>query len=156
MRRTLAMLAGGALAASLATAPLGAQEMDFGKEVTARKALMQLYVFNIGQLAGMAKGQLPYDADQARAAAMNLARLAGLDQSRMWPEGSDSLSIEGTRALPDLWDDMADVQAKGQALAQAADALAAVAGDGLDALRAGLGPVGQSCSACHKAYRQPE
>ncbi len=147
-----AILAAATVAPAL---PLSAQEPDFKPQITARKALMQLYAFNIGQLGAMAKGSAPYDAAAAAAAANNIATLARLDDSAMWPAGSDNFSTEGTRAMPELWDDMADLRQKGMALAEAADAMAAVAGNGLDALRAAMGPLGGTCSACHKAYREP-
>ncbi|WP_164721667.1 cytochrome c [Silicimonas algicola] len=34
--------------------------------------------------------------------------------------------------------------------------MASVAGDGQEALAAGMGTVGQACGACHKAHRQAE
>ncbi|HGG03825.1 MAG TPA: cytochrome c [Aliiroseovarius sp.] len=148
-----ATLISGLAATAIFAASHGA---DFKNEIDARKAQMRLYAFNISQLGGMAKGMIPYDSDQAAAAAANIAALTKLNAGAMWPEGSDSLNVEGTRALPDLWDDMADVQAKGMALAKAADAMAAAAGTGLENLQAALGPLGGSCAACHKAFRQPE
>ncbi len=136
--------------------PLTAQAPDFKNEITARQSVMRLYAFNIRQLAAMAKGELDYDATRAAAAADNLAKLATLDQSLMWPQGSDNFSVENTRAMPDLWSNMGDAQSKQTALIAATGTLAEVAGDGLDAVRANLGPVGQACSACHKAYREPK
>ncbi len=151
------ILGAGALAAATALAiPLTAQAPDYKNEITARKAVMQLYVFNLRQLAGMAKGEIVYDGEQARIAANNLAALAMLDQSRMWPAGSDNFSVDDTRALPVLWDNMADAMATQKQLIAATGALAAVAGDGLEAVQANLGPVGQSCAACHKANREPQ
>ncbi|AZQ69683.1 hypothetical protein EF888_11345 [Silicimonas algicola] len=41
-------------------------------------------------------------------------------------------------------------------LREATAALASVAGDGQEALAAGMGTVGQACGACHKAHRQAE
>ena len=42
------------------------------KAIKARKAQMQLYAWNLGQLGAMAKGAVPYDAAAASAAADNL------------------------------------------------------------------------------------
>jgi cytochrome c556 len=39
------------------------------------------------------------------------------------------------------------------AFGAAATGLAAVAGDGLDPMRAAFGPVGAACGACHDAYQ---
>lgn len=124
--------------------------------VAARKAQMKLYAFNLGALGEMAKGAVEYDADAATKAASSLVMLTKLDQSRMWPEGSDEMSIDGTRALPDLWSNMADAMAKGAALTEAAAAMETAAGTGLANLQAAMGPLGGACGACHKAYRAPE
>ena len=129
---------------------------DANPAVAARQAHMDLYSFNLGIVGGMARGNVEYDAEVAAAAAANLAALTKIDQSRYWPEGTSSLDIEGTRALPEIWDDIPGVIGKAQELSAAADAFAGQAGQGLDALRAGLGPVGQACGACHEAYRQPD
>ena len=123
--------------------------------IKARKAQMQLYAFNLGLLGDMAKGAVAYDASAAAAAANNLAVLAALDQSRLWPQGSDNMSVDNTRTLPDLWDNIDDAIAKGRATAEAASAMAAVAGTGLEALQGQMGALGGSCGACHKAYRAP-
>lgn len=144
--------------ATLATALVAgtAVAQDANPAIAARKAHMDLYAFNLGLVGGMARGNIEYDADAASAAAANIAALSKIDQSRYWPEGTSTLDSDATRALPEIWDNIPDVIAKAQALTAAADALAGQAGGGLEALQAGLGPVGQACGACHEAYRQPD
>lgn len=123
--------------------------------VKARKAHMQLYAFNLGQLGGMAKGEIDYDAAAAGAAAANLADLAAMNQARYWPEGSDNFAMgEETRTLPALWDNIDDVRKISGDLEEATTALASAAGQDLDSLRAALGDVGKACGACHEDYRQ--
>ena len=68
--------------------------------IKARQAQMQLYAFNLGQLGAMAKGDMEYNAEAAGAAASNLAALTKLNQMALWPQGSDSDSVEASRALP--------------------------------------------------------
>ena len=69
--------------------------------VTARKAHMQLYSFNLGTLGAMAKGEVEYDADAASAAAGNLAALAALSQRAYWVPGTSSDDLpDESRALP--------------------------------------------------------
>ncbi len=145
-----------ALAGTAAPVLAASDGGPFAREITARQSLMRLYTFNIGTLVAMAKGEMAYDAGTAGAAAANLASLAALNQQGMWPEGSDSFDNDGTRALPEIWDDLAGFEAKRKGLAEAAAAYADQAGAGLDALRAGLGAVGGACGACHKAFRKPE
>ncbi len=124
--------------------------------VKARKAQMQLYAFNLATLGGMAKGEIEYDADAAQAAATNLATLSTLSQRGYWTPGTstDELGSE-TRALPALWQEGSNAGEIGGQLAEAAAALAEVAGNGQEALGPALGPVGAACGTCHKAYRQP-
>jgi cytochrome c556 len=121
----------------------------------ARQAQMQLYAFNLGLLGSMAKGEVPYDATAASAAAGNLASLAQLDQSRLWPEGSDEMGVEGSKVMAELWQNMPDVMSKGADLVTAATAMEVAAGTDLASLQAAMGPLGGACGACHKAYRVP-
>lgn len=125
--------------------------------VKARKAHMQLYAHNLGILGGMAKGEVEYDADAASAAANNLAALTAFDQRSYWAPGTSTDELgEETRALPAIWQEGSKAGEIGGQLAEAAAALAAVAGDGQAALGPAMGGVGGACGACHKAYQQPK
>ncbi|KPQ14320.1 MAG: Cytochrome c556 [Rhodobacteraceae bacterium HLUCCO18] len=126
---------------------------DLPMPVQARQGQFKMMGLNIGVLVAMARGEADYDADRAQAAADNLVTLSSIDQSFHWPEGSDNMTLVGTRALPEIWDNLPDVLDKWGAFGAAADGLAATAGEGLDPMRAALGPVGNSCSACHDDYR---
>lgn len=121
--------------------------------VKARQGQMQLYAHNLGVLGGMAKGDVAYDAAAAQAAADNLVAVSGLNAMTMWPQGSDSTSMEGTRAKAEIWSNFPDVGAKAGALAEASVAMAAAAGTDLASLQAAMGALGGACGACHKAYR---
>ena len=131
-------------------------EGPFDAPITARQSQMRLLAFNIGQLGGMAKGVIPYDADKAAAAAANLQAVANLNGGAFWPKGSDSFSFDNTNALPKIWDNMSDVGKKFQDLQTATTAMDAAAGGGLDAVKVALGPLGEACKACHKEYRKPK
>lgn len=136
-----------------------ADSHDNSKELMAatkaRQAQMQLYTFNLATLGAIAKGEVEYSAEAASAAANNLAALAGLDQSNYWLPGSDNVSIEGTRALPAIWEAGSDIGDKGAAFGAAATAMQVAAGTGLEGLQGAMGPLGASCGGCHKAYRGP-
>ena len=138
--------------AGLATG-LSAQDNDVDPAVKARQSHMTLNSFNLGLLGNMARGNIDYDAEAAQAAADNLVALASLDQTRYWPEGTDSDSIEGTRALPAIWENIPDVMAKAEALETQAATMAEVAGDGLDAMRGQIQALGGACGDCHDNYR---
>ncbi|KAJ56756.1 cytochrome C554 [Actibacterium mucosum KCTC 23349] len=120
----------------------------------ARQAQMNLYGYNLGVLGAMAKGEAEFNADIAKGSAANLVALASMNQATYWPAGSDNASIEGTRALPAIWEKSDEVFGYANALIEAATALEAASGD-LDGVRAALGGVGKACGDCHKAFRAP-
>ena len=138
------------------TATAGAQEGPFAAALEARQGQFKLMGFNIGPLATMAQGRVPYDPAVAKTAADNIATIASLDQSRMWPAGSDNESIEGTRALPSIWADPEDFAAKLEGLRTAASAMQQAAGTDLNGLRGAVRELGAACSACHENHREPE
>ncbi|MFK7993938.1 MAG: cytochrome c [Granulosicoccus sp.] len=132
-----------------------AADGPFDKAIKARQAMFQIYGFNIGLLGAMAKEKMPYDAAIAAEAAANLNAAANLGQSQMWPPGSDNATAGNAtnRALPALWETYPAAVEKGDALKEAAAAMAAVAGDGLGALQGAMGDLGASCKGCHDDFR---
>ena len=144
----------GVFIAAIAGADGHASEEQLKAAVKARQAHMTLYSFHLGTLGGMAKGEIDYDAASAQAAADSLAALATMSQAGYWLPGSDSDSIEGSRALPAIWAADSEAMAKGQAMADAALAMQAVAGTDLAALQGAMGDLGGACGGCHKPYRQ--
>ena len=159
MRKTglLAALAGIAIAGVAATAT--AQSAG-DAAVKARKAHMSLQAFNLGPLGAMAKGERPYDADTAQMLADDLVALSGMLSGPAFdlyfPAGTAQGEVEGTRALPAIWDNRDDFHAKADALTEAAMALSAAAGTDLASLQGAMGAVGGACGACHKDYRAPQ
>lgn len=124
--------------------------------VQAREAVMDVLAFNLGQLGAMAKEQMPYDADAASKAAGNIVLLTQLDQTAMWPEGTDNATNSDTRALPAIWANHDDFMAKLGKLNEAAVAMQGAAGTDLASLQGAMGDLGGACGACHKAYRAPD
>jgi cytochrome c556 len=101
----------------------------------------------------MAKGEQEFDAAAAGLAASNLAAISATYMPGAWLAGTDNESMDGTAALPALWEaNPADVGARAKALSDAAVTLAGAAGT-LEGLRGAIGPVGKACGGCHKPYR---
>ncbi len=123
--------------------------------VKARNAHMSLYSFNLGLLGDMAKGTIDYDAAKATEAASDLAALAAFTQSSYWVEGTAQGDVDGSRAKAEIWSDAAGWAEKMELMKTGSASLAAVAGNGLEALQGGIGDAGAACGACHKAYRGP-
>lgn len=119
-----------------------------------RQGQFKLFAHNFAVLGGMAQGRMDYDAAMAQTAADNLFHLTRHDQGRLWPEGTDSFTVDGTRAMPGIWENLDDFIAKFTNLQDAVEAMQSEAGDGLDAMRAAVGRVGGACQACHQEYRE--
>lgn len=154
LKTSLTFAAVGAVA--LTTLALSASAGGHGGNpaVDARQGHMQVMALNLGILGNMARGNTDYDADIAQAAADNLVLMGAVNQRFYWPPGTDSESYEGSRALPALWEDQASLFEIAGRYTPAAEALAASAGQGLDAMRGAIGPVGAVCGDCHEAFQE--
>lgn len=119
-----------------------------------RETHMKIYAANLQILGPMAQGAAPYDAAAAQAAAdAILANATSDDWAIMWPEGSAQGEVEDSEALPAIWENPEDFEAKHQGLIAAATAFQAAAGTDLAGLQGALGAVGGACGACHETYR---
>ena len=149
----------GAVAAALALAVFTGSgvanaQQDHSGAVKARIAYMQLNGFFMGQLAAVAKGQVPYDAAQATGVAKSLLALSSMDAGAMWPPGSDNQALPGkTRAKPELWTTFPAVMEKANALNTALEAMVVAAGTDLASLQGAFGAVGAGCGGCHRSFR---
>ena len=142
------------LSATLA-APLSAGNDPMEKAIKARQGEMQLRSFNAGPLFGMAKGKMDYDAELASKLAGNLKTLLDLDMGRAWPQGSDNKAYPGkTTSLPKIWETYPEIAEYGKNYAKAVNELAAVAGNGVDALKGAVGNLGKTCKGCHDDFRE--
>lgn len=132
-----------------------AEEEDTPEDIAVeiRQGHMLNYAANLQRLGAMAQGNAEYDAGVAQTAADNLLYLASIDQSHYWLPGTAQGEHPESQALPAIWENMEDFNAKQAALLEAATALQSGAGTDLAALQAGLGGVGQACGACHENYR---
>ena len=129
-------------------------QQDHSGAVKARIAYMQLNGFFMGQLAAVAKGQVPYDAAQATGVAKSLLALSSMDAGAMWPPGSDNQALPGkTRAKPELWTTFPAVMEKANALNTALEAMVVAAGTDLASLQGAFGAVGAGCGGCHRSFR---
>lgn len=151
MKIQLGALAIGVAATTLAL-PALADSID--DAIKARQGYYQVVLHNAGALFGMAKGDIDYNAEAASTHANNLAALAAMNNSSMWPAGSSKEDRKGkTRALPVIWSTYPAIGEKGQAFKDATAKLAETAGNGLGELRANVGALGASCKGCHETYR---
>jgi cytochrome c556 len=140
-------LAGHALAQQAEkTPPTKAQ-----RTIEYRQSALYLLGWNIGPIAGMVKGEIPFDAKAVELRAMRLAQIAP-----MIAEGfpDDSQTGAPTKAKPEIWQNMDDFRSKATTLEQVTAKFAATARSGDPKLvAAGLAEVGNACKACHEKYK---
>ncbi|ATX78448.1 MULTISPECIES: cytochrome c [Reinekea] len=139
------------LGAALITTALAG---DFDREIKARQSFMQVLAYNNGLLANMVRGKVPYDAELAQTAALNLKLAAQMNMSSVWVVGSD-MSVAGndTKTKPELWSTWPKAGSYLTDLGNASALLDGVAGMGLEQMKAAFSDVGKACSACHKDFR---
>lgn len=135
-----------ALGATLAGAGFAMTEGVENEAVKARIMLMDGVKTATGALGGMAKGEMAFDATKAEA-----ARQVLMDHAAKIPVVFEAEEMDPkSTALPAIWENWADFEAKAQAMGAAASDMDA---SELAWLQAGMGALGGTCSACHKAYR---
>lgn len=145
------------LSALLAALPMATMAADpLEDAVEARHGYYIMLGMNMGTLAGMAKGEVPYDEAAASRAAANIEALSKYDLPALFPAGTAHGEIDDSNALPAIWTNNADFVAKFEGLQKAA----AGAAEAVKGGQANVGPVvqnlGAACKACHDTYRKPE
>jgi len=120
-----------------------------------RQGLMHVIAFKAGQVRGMASGDIPVDEALFVKSARDLAAAAAmLDEA--FVAGSDSVSMPGSNALPDIWSDWDAFQERKTNLQTVTAAVAAQAqAGGFQAAQATAAEdIGPACGGCHRPYRQ--
>lgn len=132
----------------LTTAALAHQGVQ-NAAVKARMDGMSAIGANMKTLGAMAKGQVAFDAGQAKEAAAAVAQEAARIPSLFEVQETDPKS----EALPVIWSEFDRFTAIADDL-EAAAIVAASALNGPEDLGPALKAIGGQCSACHKAYRE--
>lgn len=96
----------------------------------------------------MVRGEQPFNLAAAKQAANTLVTTAKQIPGA-FPPGS-----EGGNALPAVWQNKADFDAKAKVLEDAATRLAAANDEA--SFKAAFPAVGQACGGCHQPYRKPQ
>ena len=129
-----------------------ADDDDENPAIAYREAMMTLIGHNFGPMQMTLEGKIPWDDARMAGYGKELAALAGLNQMRGFPEGSDK---GDTHAKPEIWKEQAKFKEGSEKMQAEVTKLAAAAKTGsLDNLKAAFGPAAQSCKACHDQYRK--
>ena len=148
-----AMLSAAAMAAIPLTA-IAQDEDPIHQAIEARKGFYQMLAINMGQLAGMAKGDIAYDEAAASRAAANIEALTQYDLPSLFIEGSAHGQAEDSAAKPEIWADMDGFKAKFSGLQEAATGAAEAVKGGAENVGPVVGKLGAACKACHDVYRE--
>lgn len=138
-------------AACLTTLPAAAQFQKPEDAIKYRKSVMTVQAAHFGRIGAMVNGRVPYDAKVVADNAAIVETMSKLPWSAFGP-GTDKGE---TRALPAIWTEQAKFKEGADKLQAEATKLTAAAKTGnLDAVKTAFGAVGQTCKACHDAYRK--
>jgi cytochrome c556 len=123
----------------------------FADVIADRQAVMKENGKQVGVLVKMVKGEADFDAAAVLAALTALNNnVQQIDVAASFPAGSDK---GDTTASPKIWEDMAGFQAQVDKFKAVTAAAVAAPAQDLDALKAQVGAIGQTCSCCHETYR---
>lgn len=114
-----------------------------------RKKLMDANGAAAAAAAGMAKGEIAFDPKVAQAAIQTWNSVAN-SVGDYFPAGSDK---GDTKASPKIWEDMAEFQEYLAKFQKDTDAALKSKPQDLDAFKAVLATVGESCKNCHEDFR---
>ncbi|MDN8613115.1 c-type cytochrome [Variovorax ginsengisoli] len=136
-------------AASFALAlPASAQFAKPEDAVKYRQSAMFIQNQHLGRVAAMASGRVPYDAAAATANAEVVAMISKLPWAGFGP------GTEGGKAKPDIWKEQAKFKELNERLMAETEKLAAATKAGnLDAVKAAVSSVGETCKTCHDTFR---
>jgi cytochrome c556 len=117
--------------------------------IAARRALMKTNGDQAKIASAMLKGDAPFDLTKAKAALASFQE-AGEKAPALFPD--DSKTGGETAALPKIWEDKADFNARLAKLAADAKAADGTVTD-LNSFKAAMGIIGKECGGCHEIYR---
>ena len=116
--------------------------------IAARKAIMKANGEQAGIGAKMNRGEEPFDLAKAKKIFVTYQEVA--KTHALWP---DSSKTGDTAALPAVWENKADFEAKLTKMANDAKAAEAAVKD-VDTFKAQFTEVQKNCGGCHQTYRK--
>lgn len=151
---TVGVIAGFLALSACGGGPAADADTPEGRAFAYRDAVMTILANKLGTIGGMARGDIPVDEAVFVKATADLAATAG-----MLVEGFETEGIaSGSRALPAIWEDFDDFQARANDLVQASQGLALAAAErgGFAAAQGLVQGTQGTCGACHRTYRARE
>ena len=119
-----------------------------------RQGLLKVVGYYIGPMAGMARGQLDYDADLVSKNVEKMAQLTAMIPDLFKMDTSQS-TLESD-SLSTIWENTQDFNEKAVIVSERANALAKAAKQGKGEFMKAFGATGAACKSCHDDYRQKQ
>ena len=145
-----------ALAFALLASAFAAHAADAPKPeqvITYRQSLYKVILWNWAPMSEMVKGKRPFGADEFKQRSERLAYLTKL-LNEAYAEGSGQAAGIATDALPGIWENRKDFDAKLADLQREAQSLATVGAGGDEAkIKEQFAKTAGACKACHDKYR---
>jgi len=153
------LIAASLAAAATLIAGLALASPSVEDQIKARQSAYTFMGWNMNRIrAQVIDEDVPFNADQVRAAANAIAATANSGMSAMY--GADTIQGTGwkpTRLRPEFFEDMARTGEIAGNFVREANALAAAAETGdKAAIAAQFRQTADSCGACHRPFRAPE
>ena len=130
--------------------PVMAQFKNAEETIQYRQAVFKVMGQHFSRVGAMVNGRVPFDAQKAKedvAVVMTLSQLP-------WAAFAAGTDKGDTKAKSEIWAETAKFKAASDKLMADVTKLDAAAKTGsLDQIKVAFGGVGQSCKACHDAYR---
>ncbi|MGV6876116.1 c-type cytochrome [Pseudochelatococcus sp. B33] len=118
--------------------------------ISQRQELMKELAGATRAAAGIAKGEVPFDAAKSQEIFNTYLALSERGPA-LFPEGSDTGK---TRALPAIWEDNDAFLAGFATLGN--EAKQGLAAQDLDSFKAAFSAVNKACGDCHQTFRRPQ
>jgi len=141
----------GLTAATLSMAgPVFAQFAKPEDAIKYRKSAMFVMQQNFARVGVMAAGKAPFDAKVAAESAAVVEYMSKLP----WTGFAEGTDKGDTKAKPEIWTESAKFKEYADKMQSEVTKLSAASKTGnLESIKAAMGPAGDSCKACHDAYR---
>ncbi len=140
------------VAAAIAVAGVAIAQPKPENFVKQRQSALALIGWYFGPLGAVAKGEKPFNKDEAVRATTNLVALSKMPWEGFVP-GTEK--VGNTKALPAVWTNNAKFKELGGKMETEVAKLAQLANAGdADGFKKQFGVVGGTCKACHDDFRE--
>jgi len=117
-----------------------------------RQGAFQLIRENFGYMSGMIRGEIDFDGEQFKQRSQALYHLSNIPFDAF--SGAGENATDNSDALPAIWQNRSDFNAKAEAFQQAVKELVEAAdSENMRTIRPAFMATARTCQQCHEGYR---